>query len=57
LSNSEEVKSIWAEDFNALLNTTEEEDGEMEWMEEHLTALENEIDEEKRMRRTWTWPS
>jgi hypothetical protein len=57
LSNSEEVKIIWIEDFNALLNATEEEDGEMEWMEEHLTALENEIDEEKWMRRMWTWPS
>jgi hypothetical protein len=45
LSKPEEVR--WVEYFNALLNTTEEEDGEMEWMEEHLTPLENEIDEEK----------
>jgi hypothetical protein len=56
LSKPEEVKSRWVEYFNALLNTTEEEDGEMERMEEHLTPLENETDEEKlilyQMRRT-----
>jgi hypothetical protein len=46
-SKPEEVKSRWVEYFNALLTTTEEEDGEMEWMEEHLTPLENDIDEEK----------
>jgi hypothetical protein len=37
LSKLEEVKSRWVEYFNALLNTTEEEDGEIERMEEHLT--------------------
>jgi hypothetical protein len=46
LSKPDEVTSRWVEYFNALLNTTEE-DGEMERMEEHLTTLENEIDEEK----------
>jgi hypothetical protein len=50
LSKPEEVKSRWVEYFNALLNTTEEEDGEMERMEEHLTPLENETDEEKLIR-------
>jgi hypothetical protein len=47
LSKPEEVQCRWVEYFNALLDMTEEEDGEMERMEEHLTALENEIVEEK----------
>jgi hypothetical protein len=47
LSKPEEVKSRRVEYFNALLNTTEEEDGEVERVEKNLNPLENETDEEK----------